>query len=91
MRIIGNVDPLTRPARAGESAGSGPPSPPRGRGQLVFEGAWQGISWHEGSHEARLRPFSEEGRCRLAIGPEPEIELPGTQLGVISGLGEVFP
>ena len=26
-------DPLTRPAPAGESAGCGPPSPPRGRGQ----------------------------------------------------------
>jgi hypothetical protein len=25
-------DPLTRPAPAGESAGCGPPSPPRGRG-----------------------------------------------------------
>ena len=27
------LDPLTRPAPAGESAGCGPPSPPRGRGR----------------------------------------------------------
>jgi hypothetical protein len=29
---IVHLDPLTRPAPAGESAGCGPPSPPRGRG-----------------------------------------------------------
>ncbi len=28
-----SLDPLTRPAPAGESAGCGPPSPPRGRGR----------------------------------------------------------
>jgi hypothetical protein len=38
MKLVGDVDPLTRPAPAGESAGSGPLSPLRGRGQLIFEG-----------------------------------------------------
>jgi hypothetical protein len=33
--LVSASDPLTRPAPAGENAGGGPPSPPRGRG-LVF-------------------------------------------------------
>jgi hypothetical protein len=35
-RSFHGFDPLTRPAPAGESAGCGPPSPPRGRGLRLF-------------------------------------------------------
>jgi hypothetical protein len=34
-------DPLTRPAPAGENAGCGPPSPPRGRGTFIPVGEFQ--------------------------------------------------
>ena len=45
-------DPLTRPAPAGENAGCGPPSPPRGRGTFISVG---GLQAHDHS-ESHARP-----------------------------------
>ena len=37
-----------------------------------------------------LAHFSGKARCRLAIGPKPEIDLPGTQLGAVADQGEAL-
>jgi hypothetical protein len=41
IQFLQDMDPLTRPAPAGEDAGCGPPSPPRGRGTLISLGGPQ--------------------------------------------------
>ena len=66
----GRWDPLTRPAPAGENAGCGPPSPPRGRGTSISVGGLQAHGKsvesrgsHSGDPLTRPAPAGENAGC----------------------------